>query len=148
MNDRYLIREFKATSRIFHQIIEILYYGMQNVVIPWDSITLNFFLSIIITFIIIIIHHFCMEYLLLYTRRSLSSIYKVASILWLQCVVHVILPPMINTTYFHITIIIIIIIIITISFMQSICTYISETNYVPREYSVAAILLLLFMVLI
>ena len=27
-------------------------------------------------------------------------------------------------------------------------TYISETNYVPREYSVAAILLLLFMVLI
>ena len=27
-------------------------------------------------------------------------------------------------------------------------TYIPETNYVPREYSVAAILLLLFMVLI
>ena len=49
-----------------------------------------------------------------------------------------------NTTVF----IIIIIIIIIISFMQSIYTYISETNYVPREYSVAAILLLLFMVLI
>ena len=32
--------------------------------------------------------------------------------------------------------------------MQGIYTYISETNYVPREYSVAAILLLLFMVLI
>jgi len=32
--------------------------------------------------------------------------------------------------------------------MQSIYTYIPETNYVPREYSVAAILLLLFMVLI
>ena len=32
-------------------------------------------------------------------------------------------------------------------FMQGICTYIPETNYVPREYSVAAILLLLFMVL-
>ena len=32
--------------------------------------------------------------------------------------------------------------------MQGICTYISETNYVPREYSIAAILLLLFMVLI
>ena len=30
--------------------------------------------------------------------------------------------------------------------MQSIYTYIPETNYVPREYSVAAILLLLFMV--
>ena len=32
-------------------------------------------------------------------------------------------------------------------FMQGIYTYIPETNYVPREYSVAAILLLLFMVL-
>ena len=45
---------------------------------------------------------------------------------------------------------IIIIIIIIISFMQGMCiyTYIPETNYVPREYSVAAILLLLFVVLI
>ena len=32
--------------------------------------------------------------------------------------------------------------------MQGIYTYIPETNYVSREYSVAAILLLLFMVLI
>jgi len=32
--------------------------------------------------------------------------------------------------------------------MRDIYTYIYETNYVPREYSVAAILLLLFMVLI
>ena len=32
--------------------------------------------------------------------------------------------------------------------MQGIYTYISETNYVPRKYSVAAILLFLFMVLI
>jgi len=32
--------------------------------------------------------------------------------------------------------------------MQGIYTYIPESNYVPREYSVAAILLLLFMVLI
>ena len=39
---------------------------------------------------------------------------------------------------------IIIIIIIIISFMQGIYTHIPETNYVPREYSVAAILLLLF----
>ena len=31
--------------------------------------------------------------------------------------------------------------------MQCIYTYIHETNYVPREYSVAANLLLLFMVL-
>ena len=43
---------------------------------------------------------------------------------------------------------IIIIIIIIISFMQGIYTYIPETNYVLREYSVAAILLLPFMVLI
>ena len=43
---------------------------------------------------------------------------------------------------------IIIVIIIIISFMQGIYTYIPETNYVPMEYSVAAILLLLFMVLI
>ena len=42
--------------------------------------------------------------------------------------------------------IIIIIIIIIISFMQGIYTYIPETNYVPTEYSVAAILLLLFIV--
>ena len=39
-------------------------------------------------------------------------------------------------------------IIIIISFMQGIYTYIPETNSVPREYSVEAILLLLFMVLI
>jgi len=32
--------------------------------------------------------------------------------------------------------------------MRGIYTYIPETNYVPREYNVAAILLLLFMVLI
>ena len=32
--------------------------------------------------------------------------------------------------------------------MQGIYTYITAKNYVPREYSVAAILLLLFMVLI
>ena len=32
--------------------------------------------------------------------------------------------------------------------MQGIYNYIPETNYVPREYSVAAILFLLFMVLI
>ena len=42
----------------------------------------------------------------------------------------------------------IIIIIFFISFMQGIYTHIPETNYVPREYIVAAILLLLFMVLI
>ena len=43
-------------------------------------------------------------------------------------------------------IIIIIFIIIIISFMQGIYTYIPETNHVPREYSVSAILSLLFMV--
>ena len=33
-----------------------------------------------------------------------------------------------------------------ISFMQSIYTYIPQTNHFPREYSVSAILSLLFMV--
>jgi len=47
-----------------------------------------------------------------------------------------------------IIVIIIIIIIIIISYMQGIYTYIPETNYVPREYGVAAILFLLFMALI
>jgi len=47
-----------------------------------------------------------------------------------------------------VVIIIIIIIIIIISFLQGIYTYIPETNYAPREYSFAAILLLLFMALI
>jgi hypothetical protein len=42
---------------------------------------------------------------------------------------------------------IIIIVVIILSFMQGIYTYIPETNYVPTEYIVAAILLLLFMVL-
>jgi hypothetical protein len=32
--------------------------------------------------------------------------------------------------------------------MQGIYTYIPETNYVPREYSVAAILLFLFIIII
>jgi hypothetical protein len=47
----------------------------------------------------------------------------------------------------HIIIIIIIIIIgkDTIPFMQGIYTYIPETNHVPKEYNVAAILSLLFM---
>ena len=47
-----------------------------------------------------------------------------------------------------IVITIIIIIIIIISFMQGIYTYIPETNHVPREYNVSAILSLIFMVLI
>jgi len=43
-------------------------------------------------------------------------------------------------THCIIIIIIIITIIIIISFMQGIYTYIPETNYAPREYSVAAVL--------
>ena len=49
-------------------------------------------------------------------------------------------------SYIITAIIIIIIIIIIISFMQGIYTNIPETNYVPREHGVAAILLFLFMV--
>ena len=43
--------------------------------------------------------------------------------------------------YIIIIIIIIIIIVLGISFMQSIYTYIPETNHVPREHCVAAILM-------
>jgi len=53
-----------------------------------------------------------------------------------------------KTNLFCVIISIIIIIIIIISFIKGIYIYIPETNYVPREYSVAAIQLSLFMVLI
>jgi hypothetical protein len=39
-----------------------------------------------------------------------------------------------------------IIMIITISFMQGIYTYIPETNHIPKEYNVAAMFSLLFIV--
>jgi hypothetical protein len=45
-----------------------------------------------------------------------------------------------------INVVVVVIIIITISFMQDIYTHIPETNSVPNEYNVAAILSLLFMV--
>jgi hypothetical protein len=47
---------------------------------------------------------------------------------------------------FYSPVIIIIIIIIIISFMKGIYTYIPETNNVPKQYNVTAILSLLFMV--
>jgi hypothetical protein len=50
----------------------------------------------------------------------------------------------VHTILSHVAFIIIIIIIV--SFMQGIYTYIPETNHVPREYSTADVLLLLFMV--
>ena len=53
-----------------------------------------------------------------------------------------------SRSFIIIIIVIIIIIIIIISFTHGIYTHIPETNYVPREYNVAVILLLLFMVLI
>ena len=92
-------------------------------------------------------------------------IYNVATMLWLGFVVHTTSLPMTNAYYYYYyyciiiiellllnyyyhRIIIIIIIIIIISFTQVNYTYIPEKNYIPREYSVTAILLLLFMVLI
>ena len=61
---------------------------------------------------------------------------------WLVCSVRIVVVVIITI------IIIIIIIILGISFMQGIYTYIPETNHVPREHHVAAIMMLLFMVLI
>ena len=54
--------------------------------------------------------------------------------------------PVITSITYAFTFHIIIIIIIIISFMQGIYTYIPETNHVPREYNVTAILSLLFTV--
>ena len=75
-----------------------------------------------------------------------------SSLIVLNLLQHLLLLQLLNSFLVIVIIIIIIIIIIiniiiVISFMQGIYTYIPETNYVPREYSVAAILLLLFMVL-
>jgi len=53
-----------------------------------------------------------------------------------------------NMVVVVVVVVVVVIIIIIITFMLGIYTYIPETNYVPMEYSVAAILLLLFMVLI
>jgi len=47
-----------------------------------------------------------------------------------------------------VVIVVIIIIIIIITFMQGIYTYIPETNYVPREYGVAAILFIIIIIII
>jgi hypothetical protein len=72
-------------------------------------------------------------------------------LLYIGCCVFIIWTLFVNQSSIIIIIIIIIIVIIIIiivSFIQGIYTYIPETNYVPREYSVATILLLLFMVII
>ena len=74
--------------------------------------------------------------------------YGVAAILFVLFMVFISLVSVFNLFIIIIIIISIIIIIIIISFMQGIYTYIPDTNYVPRKYSVAAILLLLFIVLI
>jgi hypothetical protein len=56
------------------------------------------------------------------------------------------LAAVLDVWFINIIITAIIIIIITISFMQGIYTHIPETNNVPKEHNVAAILSLLFMV--
>ena len=57
-------------------------------------------------------------------------------------ILHILLSCYPNSWNISIIIIIIIIIIILgISFMQGIYTYIPETNHVPREHCVAAILM-------
>ena len=97
-------------------------------------------LIIIVTFVQDI-HNYVPE------TNHISRVHSVAAVLYLQFVLHVMLfRPRYMFCIF--TLAVIIIIIIIISFMQGIYTYIPETNYVPREYSVAAVLLLLFMVFI
>jgi len=77
--------------------------------------------------------------------------HRVAAVLVLLFMVLILLVPALTPLYLYLStfiIIITIIIILGISFMQGIYTYISETNHAPKEHSVAAILVLLFMVLI
>jgi hypothetical protein len=80
-----------------------------------------------------------------------SKQYNVAAILSLLFMVPISLAAALALMYFYISTFrsIIIIIIIgkdTISFMQCIYTYIPQTNHVPKQHNVAAILSLLFMV--
>ena len=89
------------------------------------------------------------EFLIFLVRDSYALTYMRELLYIIKIVVTGILLFFITLlSYYQNYIIIIIIIIIIISFMQGIYTYIPETNYIPREYSVAAILLLLFIVLI
>ena len=76
------------------------------------------------------------------TRNHASNHFDCTSVICITYVGLVIIVIII------IIVVIIIIIIIILSFMQGIYTYIPETNYAPMEYSVAAILLFVFMVLI
>jgi hypothetical protein len=82
--------------------------------------------------------------------NTLHNIWKIT--IFSKCLVAEV-PDITNIITIIIIIIIIVVVIttttiliITISSMQGIYTYIPETNHVPREYSVAAILSLLFMV--
>ena len=114
-------------------------------------------------------YHFYAEYLhYIPETKHVCRVYSVAAVLYLQSVLHIMLLRAWNMFctftlalsvvcvlcqiwlffFSSFIIIILIITIIIISFMQGIYTCIPETNYVPREYSVAAALLLLFMVLI
>ena len=109
---------------------------------------------IIIIIIIIVISFMQGIYTYIPETNCVPRECSVAAILLLVFMVLISLVSVLNLLYFYIStfrsIIIYkyIIIIIIISFMQGIYTYIPETNYVPREYNVAAIMLLLFMVLI
>jgi hypothetical protein len=85
----------------------------------------------IIIIVVTVVVTYSMEQSPSWEAKRFAASQEIPSILW---------NPKINYRL-HI-----IIIIIIISFMQGICTYILETNNVPREYVVAAVLLLLFMV--
>jgi hypothetical protein len=116
------------------------------------SLALLCFYVIIIIIIIIIICFMQGIYTYIPETNSVPREYIVTDILLLLFMVPISLVPSLALLCFYVIIIIIIIIIITIiiiiiiSFKQVIYTYIPETKNVPREYIVAAVLLLLFMV--
>ena len=74
--------------------------------------------------------------------------YSVAAILFLLFMVLISLISVLKLLYFYLLLLLLLSSSSLSPFMKGIYTHIPETNYVPREYSVAAILLFLFMVLI
>jgi hypothetical protein len=121
---------------------------------PETSVS-NHHIIIIIIIIIILISFMQGIYTYIPETNYVPRQYSVAAILLFLFMVHTSLAPVLNLLHFYISTfrsmcavsnMAVFIIIIIISFMQGIYTYIPETNYVPRQYSVAAILLFLFMV--
>jgi len=133
MQGIYNYRGIPETNHVprVHSVAAVLYLQFELHVMlfrPW----------IIISIIIINPVITLMQAIYNYVREtnSVSTVYSIAAVLYLQFVLHV--------TLFRPWIIIIIIIIPVITLMQAIYNYIPETNPAFTVYSIAAVLYLLF----